>query len=144
LKNLIIKYYPHNQQHQSPQADEQTRLLYTALHELYHFEKELALHCNIEDHIMLPAISSQSTEELSAVAEKNTTDDLSAREVEVLVHIVKGLSNKEIADTMCLSTHTVMSHRKNIVRKLNIHSIAGLTIYAIVNGIIDLNDEKLI
>ena len=93
---------------------------------------------------MLPAISSQNIEEASNVAEKNTTDDLSAREVEVLVHIVKGLSNKEIADTMCLSTHTVMSHRKNIVRKLNIHSIAGLTIYAIVNGIIDLNDEKLI
>ena len=144
LKNLIIKYYPHNQQNHSPQANEQTRLLYAALHELYHFEKELALHCNIEDYIMLPAITSQNAEESCPPAEKNTTEDLSTREVEVLAHIVKGLSNKEIADTMCLSTHTVMSHRKNIVRKLNIHSIAGLTIYAIVNGIIDLNDDNLI
>ena len=56
------------------------------------------------------------------------------------MEVVKGLSNKQIADTLALSAHTVMSHRKNIARKLNIHSIAGLTIYAIVNGIISLED----
>ncbi|MEE0923258.1 MAG: LuxR C-terminal-related transcriptional regulator, partial [Paludibacteraceae bacterium] len=52
---------------------------------------------------------------------------------------VKGLSNKEIADVLCISTHTVISHRKNITRKLNIHSTAGLTIYAIVNKLIDIH-----
>ena len=51
----------------------------------------------------------------------------------------KGLSNKEIADVLFISTHTVISHRKNIARKLNIHSTAGLTIYAIVNKLVDIN-----
>jgi tRNA U34 5-carboxymethylaminomethyl modifying enzyme MnmG/GidA len=63
-------------------------------------------------------------------------ESLSSREIEVVKHVAQGLSNKEIADVMCLSTHTVMSHRKNIARKLDIHSTAGLTIYAVVNGII--------
>ncbi|MBR6034813.1 MAG: DNA-binding response regulator, partial [Paludibacteraceae bacterium] len=45
----------------------------------------------------------------------------------------------EIADVLCISQHTVISHRKNITRKLNIHSTAGLTIYAIVNKLVDLN-----
>jgi regulator of cell morphogenesis and NO signaling len=63
---------------------------------------------------------------------------LSDRERDVLVEIVKGLSNKEIADSLCISVHTVITHRKNITRKLNIHSTAGLTIYAIVNGLIKI------
>ena len=73
----------------------------------------------------------------------NTPDneeELSSREKEVLQEVVKGLSNKEIADVLCISTHTVISHRKNIARKLNIHSVAGLTIYALVNGLTDLNN----
>jgi DNA-binding CsgD family transcriptional regulator len=66
-------------------------------------------------------------------------EPLSEREYEVLVQIVKGLSNKEIADILCISVHTVITHRKNITRKLNIHSTAGLTIYAIVNKLVDLD-----
>ena len=58
----------------------------------------------------------------------------------MLVQIVKGLSNKEIADILCISVHTVITHRKNITRKLNIHSTAGLTIYAIVNKLVDLSN----
>jgi regulator of cell morphogenesis and NO signaling len=57
----------------------------------------------------------------------------------VLVQLVRGLSNKEIADVLCISTHTVVTHRKHITRKLNIHSTAGLTIYAIVNHLVDIN-----
>lgn len=142
LKNLIIKYYPHSQVHDD-KSREQTRLLYAALHDIYHFESELALHCAIEDKIMIPALAAKEMQQGKAAesGEKETeTDGLSAREKEVLVQVVKGLSNKEIADVLCLSAHTVMSHRKNIVRKLNIHSTAGLTIYAIVNGIVNLSD----
>jgi len=65
---------------------------------------------------------------------------LSIREKEILAHVAKGFSNKLIADKLCLSTHTVTTHRRNIASKLQIHSPAGLTIYAIINKIIDIND----
>lgn len=68
--------------------------------------------------------------------------ELSAREKEVVVEVVKGLTGKQIADKLCLSTHTVMTHRRNIASKLQIHSSAGLTIYAIVNKLVDINDVK--
>jgi len=70
---------------------------------------------------------------------KPETGELSERERDVLIQIVRGLSNKEIADVLCISMHTVITHRTHITRKLNIHSTAGLTIYAIVNKLIDLN-----
>ena len=61
---------------------------------------------------------------------------------EIVVCIVKGMSNKQIADTLCISTHTVITHRRNIVAKLQIHSPAGLTIYAIVNKLVDLSEIR--
>ena len=64
---------------------------------------------------------------------------ISDKEREIMEAVASGLSNKEIADVLCISMHTVISHRKNIARKLNIHSTAGLTIYAIVNKLVDLN-----
>lgn len=68
--------------------------------------------------------------------------ELSAREKEIIVCIVKGLSNKQIAEKLCLSTHTVIAHRRNITTKLQIHSPAGLTIYAIVNKLVDLKEIR--
>ncbi|WP_337951211.1 response regulator transcription factor, partial [Paraprevotella clara] len=62
---------------------------------------------------------------------------LSTREIEVLTLIVRGLTNKEIADRLCISTTTVISHRKNIMEKLNVRSVSGLTIYAVMNGYIE-------
>ncbi|PID93256.1 MAG: hypothetical protein CSA95_08355 [Bacteroidetes bacterium] len=67
-----------------------------------------------------------------------TNDDLTERELEVLIAITKGLSNKEIADELNISIHTVISHRKNISEKTGIKSISGLTIYAISQKIIPL------
>jgi DNA-binding NarL/FixJ family response regulator len=64
---------------------------------------------------------------------------LSDREIEVLHLLVMGLSNKEIADKLFISTYTVISHRKNITQKTGIKSVSGLTIYAVVKGIITLN-----
>ncbi|MDH8701976.1 DNA-binding NarL/FixJ family response regulator [Dysgonomonadaceae bacterium PH5-43] len=69
-------------------------------------------------------------------------EQLTQREKEIIVCVIKGLKNKEIADKLCLSTHTVVSHRRNIASKLNIHSSAGLTIYAIVNKLVELDDIK--
>ncbi|MFI3287150.1 MAG: LuxR C-terminal-related transcriptional regulator [Rikenellaceae bacterium] len=68
--------------------------------------------------------------------------ELSAREKEIIVCVVKGMINKQIADELCISTHTVVTHRKNIANKLQIHSPSGLTIYAIVNNLVDLADVK--
>ena len=68
--------------------------------------------------------------------------DLSPREKEVIVGIVKGLSNKEIALEMNVSVNTVMTHRRNIAAKLHIHTPAGLTIFAIVSNLVKLEDIK--
>ena len=67
---------------------------------------------------------------------------LSSREKEIVVCVVKGMTNREIADQLYLSTHTVITHRRNIARKLQIHSASGLTIYAIVNKLVELSDIK--
>jgi len=67
-------------------------------------------------------------------------EQLSEREIDVLKLIVKGLANKEIADSLNISIHTVISHRKNISQKTGIKSQSGLTIYAISNKIILLED----
>lgn len=67
---------------------------------------------------------------------------LSKREKEIVICVVKGMTNKEIADKLFLSIYTVTTHRRNIARKLQIHSPAGLTIYAIVNNLVTLSDVK--
>lgn len=67
-------------------------------------------------------------------------DILSQREKEIVVCIAKGMSNKEVADALNLSVHTVTTHRRNISSKLQIHSPAGITIYAIVNKLLDLHE----
>lgn len=80
-------------------------------------------------------------------SETSETDDgrdqLSQREKEIVALVAKGLTNKEIADALFLSVHTVITHRRNIAKKLEIHSATGLTIYAIVNHLVDLSDIKL-
>lgn len=65
---------------------------------------------------------------------------LTPREREIVVCVVKGMTNKEIANTLFLSTHTVITHRRNITKKLQIHSPSGLTIYAIMNKMVELNE----
>ena len=73
-------------------------------------------------------------------AEKTDDVELSKREIDVLVAVAKGLMNKEIADQMNISIHTVISHRKNITRKTGIKSVSGLTVYALLNNLIDENE----
>ncbi len=134
LKNLIIRYYPQNGENE---------LLFSALEDLFNFEKELNMHCNFEDEILLPAVRRLEHQQQINPQRKQKTqqqEELSEREKDVLIEVVKGLSNKEIADALYISIHTVISHRKNISRKLNIHSTAGLTIYAIVNNLVDINN----
>ena len=63
--------------------------------------------------------------------------ELSAREKEILVCVAQGMLSKEIADRLHLSIHTVITHRKNITRKTGIKTVAGLTVYAMMNGLMD-------
>ena len=132
LKNLIVKYYP---------EDEDNKLLMSALSDIFQVERSLAYHCAIEDDILLPTVQlleKRSKKHGNRIGEERT--ELSEREKDVLIEVVNGLSNKEIADRLFISTNTVISHRKNIARKLNIHSSAGLTIYALVNKLVDINN----
>ena len=69
--------------------------------------------------------------------------ELSERERDVLVLVAKGLANKEIADKLNISIHTVMSHRKNIAHKTGIKSVAGLTVYALLNNLLDAADVNI-
>ena len=72
--------------------------------------------------------------------EESDSAQLSDREKEVLVCMAKGQKNSEIADALNISVHTVITHRKNIVKKTGIKSVAALTVYAILNNLIDEKD----
>lgn len=73
---------------------------------------------------------------------KGDGEELSAREKEILVCVAKGMLNKEIADHFNISIYTVITHRKNITRKTGIKTVAGLTVYALLNNLIDMNSME--
>ncbi|MDR1552853.1 MAG: LuxR C-terminal-related transcriptional regulator [Prevotellaceae bacterium] len=80
---------------------------------------------------------------LTTITESETNNEsLTVREKEIIVCVIKGMTNKQIAEELCLSAHTVISHRRNITTKLQIHSTAGLTIFAIVNKLVTLDEVK--
>lgn len=102
------------------------------------YDEKISLYDTVEQlKEKLDRLFETSTEE-----NNDETNTLSLREKEILTCVVKGQTNKEIAQTLFLSTHTVITHRRNIARKLEIHSTAGLTIYAIVNKLIELDEIK--
>ena len=147
LKLLIIKYLPLDGLHNNQ--------LTATLHDIYESEAWLRQHAMVEDDIFVPAIrrleqlnkQSDVTRNISDMVFKAGTgqdpDALSYREKDVIISLVQGMSNKEIADHLFISVNTVITHRRNIARKLQIHSPAGLTIYAIVNGLVDISSVKL-
>lgn len=120
--------------------------------------KYLALVCSVidnnslkeyDDHLSIcddaETISTKINQLLCTDEEEekeNEQETLSQREKEIITCVVKGMTNKAIADQLYLSIHTVITHRRNIARKLQIHSPAGLTIYAIVNKLVELQDIK--
>lgn len=103
---------------------------------------------NYDDTLSIYDSVEQLKEKLDKLFDSLTNKDfdeqsaLSAREKEIITCVVRGLTNKEIAQTLFLSTHTVISHRRNIARKLEIHSTAGLTVYAIMNKLIEIDEIK--
>ena len=147
LKNSIIKYYP---------VGQNAYRMNSVLFDIFNCEKDLALHTDVEDYLFVPAILQLETDVmnrkdkvipqvLEETTEKNkvSEDSLSQREKEIIRQVVRGLSNKEIAEELFISVHTVITHRRNIARKLEIHSPTLLTVYAIVNKLVDISEVKL-
>ncbi len=144
LKNIIIKYLPSDTRHNNQ--------LTATLYDIYNNEEWLQNHSMVEDCIFIPAIrklerkykqNDVSVKISKMISQPDTGESLSDREKDVIVSLVQGMSNKEIADHLCISINTVITHRRNIARKLQIHSPAGLTIYAIVNNLVDISSVKL-
>jgi regulator of cell morphogenesis and NO signaling len=145
IKLMIIKYLPSNAH--------LNNMLTATLYDIYNNEEWLRLHAQVEDNIFVPAIrrleeelkQNDVTKNISSMVFKSSdnSDALSDREKDVIIGVVQGMLNKEIADHLCISVNTVITHRRNIARKLQIHSPAGLTIYAIVNGLVDISSVKL-
>lgn len=114
-------------------------------------ERDINMHCRVEDVLFVPAIKSLrlslENQEPSDTESSNTLDDngdieLTARERDIIKAIARGLSNKEIADLLFISPHTVATHRRNICSKLNIHSASGMTLFAIIHGLISLEEAN--
>ena len=150
LKNSIIKYYPDNKK---------AYMMNAVLFDIFNCEKDLVSHNAVEDHLFVPAVLQLEEEVKKNLDNHNTSnkvqepiekeeslsrqDDLSLREKEISCCVVKGMSNKEIAENLFISVHTVITHRRNIARKLQIHSPTLLTVYAIVNKLVDISEVKV-
>lgn len=101
-----------------------------------------------EGQIYLSDKTAEVDQKISAAVSVNANEtrgegeELSAREKEILVCVAKGMLNKEIADHYNISIYTVITHRKNITRKTGIKTVAGLTVYALLNNLIDMNSME--
>lgn len=132
-------------------------MLNSVLFDIMMCERDLMLHCSLEDSIFVPAVrelENRLTDDNATSADENAADTnkpvsglddhgdilLTTRERDIVRAIAQGYSNKEIADRLFLSVHTVTTHRRNISAKLNIHSASGLTIYALMHNIITLDE----
>lgn len=143
LKSVIIRYYP-----QKGNGD----LLHSVLFDIINCESDIANHCLVEDSIFVPAVKRAEKALRSSGAgygeeqigePESASEQLSQREKEIVACIAKGMTSKEIADKLCLSVHTVTTHRRNITSKLQIHTPAGLTIFAIVNNLVTIEEIQI-
>ena len=117
LKSLVMSHLP-------AEADQQEA--YKVLSAITSLQDDIRKHIFLEETFL----EGRS----DAVRDDNA---LSAREKEILVCVARGMINKEIADALNISVHTVISHRKNITRKTGIKTVAGLTVYALLNNLLD-------
>jgi DNA-binding NarL/FixJ family response regulator len=121
---------------ENPEMIEKTILI------VYHHRELIQLHTKIET-VFLSDPKEELTRKINLrmetayhKSEKEETSELSTREKSILREIALGRTSKEIADRLFISAHTVITHRKNINRKLGIKTVSGLTVYAILNKIV--------
>ena len=146
LKDIIIRYYP----------GKNNDALNSVLFDIINCESDLQMHCHLEDRLFVPVVArlerlvaggkyrppNAAADDADRLAAQRL-EMLSAREREVVTMVACGLSNKEIADRMCLSVHTITTHRRNIAAKLNIHSTAAMAVFAVVNKLVTIDQIKL-
>lgn len=141
LKDIFIRHY----------HIKDNDILTSALIDIIYCGNELTIHCEIENRLFIPAV--ERLEKSLKITKREQVDNnqedhekeapldsITAREKEIICCVAKGMSNKEIADSLCLSVHTVTTYRRNISSKLQIHSAAGLTIFAILQNLINIKD----
>ncbi len=139
LKEIFVSHY---------QVSGNEDLLNSVLYDIITCERDLLTHCAVEDNIFVPAV--EHLELMAKPVEIDTgkndsiprDNELTPREREIVACIARGLSTKEVADRLNLSAHTVNTHRRNINCKLDMHSASAITLYAIMNGIIDISEVK--
>ncbi len=118
LKSLVMNHLP-------PGVDQQEA--YKVLSAITSLQDDILKHILLEESALVGNLAS-----------KENDQTLSAREKEVLVCVAKGMINKEIADQLHISIYTVITHRKNITRKTGIKTVAGLTVYALLNNLLEI------
>lgn len=141
LKDIFIYHY---KQRENP-------YLNSVLLDIIICERDMMSHFEVENRLFIPNVRSleASRKKASETAsprcsdrkdsEENALATLSEREKDIIRGVARGKVNKEIADELCISVHTVATHRRNISAKLDIHSSSGLTIFAIINHLVDIN-----
>ena len=130
-------------------------MLNSVLSDIIRCERDITTHCSLEDRLFVPAVKRLEDKVNVDYASDDTTSDapaagidehgdvvLTPRERDIVAGVAGGLSNKEIADRYFLSVHTVTTHRRNICAKLNIHSASGITIYALMHGLITFEEAQ--
>lgn len=142
LKDVFIRHY----------HVKDNLVLVSALNDIISCNEDLCSHCQIEDRIFMPAVArlekrlklkerdTRPEEEEEESGGDSLIDSMTEREKEILRCVARGLSNKEIAERLFISINTVTTYRRNISAKLNIHSPAGLTVFAILHRLVDIND----
>ncbi len=106
------------------------------------YSADAFLHYNDDQSKIFSCLESLKDELIKTDKNEKSDEPISAREKNILKHIALGLTNKEIADKLFISIHTVVTHRKNITQKLGIKSVSGLTVYAILNNLIEMDEVK--
>lgn len=141
LKDIFIRHY----------HVKDNEILTSALFDIIYCGNELNRHCDIENKLFIPEVEKLEKSLKLLALEKEVKEDkihpskvlievMTEREKEIICCVAKGMANKEIAEALCLSIHTVTTYRRNISAKLQIHSTAGLTIFAILHNLIDINE----
>ena len=130
LRSIVLKYLPE-------ECDPAKAI--SVLAALYERSADLVHHSAVEEKLLDPVIRNNpgQSRRHSGDEDGDSRSELSTREKEILLAVAQGMLNKEIADRYNLSIHTVITHRKNITRKTGIKTVAGLTVYALLNGLID-------